>query len=328
MRKRALITGVSGQDGIYLTQELLQLGYIVAGASRSARGCLDKFRSFGFTPPSEVFEGEINDDRYLTRMLNDFHPDVIFHFSGQSSVRVSLQSPTATWASIAEATEKLLYYVARTVPTARILNAASSECFGPRSDVVSSSDKFKPTNPYSEAKVHSIEAARRYRREKGLYVANAFLFPHESHMRDYRFLVGRILGAARSFYTQSPTQDLDYITELTGQRDIGLAREYVRGVRLLTELDRPADCVIGTGVTLSLQRHMTALVAGLGLCLPTSVDVADELDPGKPMSSNCAADVAEMLMVLSWQPPTTGLEAMSSIGRDYLRWLSFLPENN
>jgi len=327
MTKRALITGVSGQDGMYLTQELLQLGYTVAGATRTQRGCLDKFRSFFFTPPTVIFEGEINDDDYLVRMLNDFHPDLIYHFSGQSSVRVSQQAPAATWASIAESTDKLLYYVIRSVPTARIVNAASSECFGPRSDVVSSSDELKPTNPYAEAKVHAIETARRYRREQGLYVSNAFLFPHESHMRDSRFLVGRILEAARAFHTQGTMPDLDYITELSGQRDIGLAGEYVQGIRILAELDRPADCVIGTGVTLSLRRQMMALVASLELNLPSPLAESYGVVSGKPMPSNCAVDVTEMQEILSWRPRTTGLEVMSSIARDYLRRKSTLSKH-
>lgn len=321
MTARALITGISGQDGIYLTEVLSRSGYIVAGTTRDERACLNKFSTFGFKFPSKIFEGEINNEIFLTQVLRDFHPDLIFHLSGQSSVRVSLQNPDTTWLSIAESTEKLLYHVSHIVPMARIVHAASSECFGPRSDIASSSDELRPTNPYSEAKAYAVATARQYRRIHGLYVANAFLFPHESYMRDPRFLVGRIIEAARAFHIHGITPDLNYIADLSGQRDIGLAGEHMQGLRLMAELDRAVDCVIGTGITQSLQLQMKALVTNLGLDLAPKLNEPNELESFESCPSNCSASVLEMTKVISWHPNTSGSDVMFAIGRDYLRWL-------
>jgi len=330
MQQRAIITGISGQDGSFITQHLLQCGYDVAGITRNRASCLHKLRRFGLPAPPVLFQGDLSEDRLLRSVLYYYKPDVIFHFSGQSSVRDSIDNPSVTWSSIAECTEKLYYYILRLLPSARVVNAVSSECFGPRNGVVSSSDKLNPTSPYAKAKAYSVMATRFYRRKHGMHLSNAFLFPHESHIRDSRFLLGRLLEAALHYHLEGKVTDLSFLNTVTGQRDIGLASEYVHGLRRLAELDRPCDCVLGTGETLPLKKSMEQLVLKLGikkLLLPYRTERFDSnIITSAP--SNCSASVSEMERVLSWKPLIKGDMVIDFIASEFNIWLRSLPLNS
>lgn len=319
---RVLITGVSGQDGIHLTEKLLASGHEVFGQTRNGSNYKKKCFHFGVEAQISIVEGDLSDEKFIASILNNIRPDIVYHLSGQSSVVSSYQYPDETWNSIAGVTELVLFYIKKYLPNARLINSASSECFGSSQDVQSSSSIMIPLSPYAEAKIHSVELVRKYNKNLSLDSHNVFLFPHESFLRDERFLVGRVLNLAKKYYLNGSYPDFTFVKELSGQRDVGLASEYMLAMKMLGEADVASDCVLGTGVSTNLFELINELVVTLGF---DSVSTDLTSNHKSRIASNCIADVAETKKVLSWTPSVIGKDVMKSIGNSYLSWVKSYP---
>jgi GDPmannose 4,6-dehydratase len=319
---RVLITGISGQDGILLSNIMAASGFKVFGQTRNESNYKKNCLLFRIETQIDIVEGDLSDEKFTASILNTLRPDIIFHISGMSSVSSSFQYPDEAWSSIAGVTEILLFYIKKHLPNARLINFASSECFGMSQGVQSSSSIMSGLSPYAEAKIHSVESVKKYRKNFSLDAHNVFLFPHESHLRDERFLVGRVLNLVKKYYRDGSYPDFTFVKELTGQRDIGLAAEFMLAVKILGVANVPCDCVIGTGFLTNLSELINELVVTLGFEFVITDLTGNHRSR---ISSNCMADVAETKKALGWTPSVLGNDVMKSIGNCYLSLVKSYP---
>lgn len=319
MIRRAFITGASGQDGLYLTQYLRSLGIEVFGGTRDSRFLIEKAKRFHFDLPNQIVDVDLLNDSAKRIIFDDCNPDVIFHLSGQSSVKEAEKNPKEASESIVNATERLFHYANVTRSKASIVNVASSECFGTIKAVVDSSQKLNPESAYASAKAHTVELARVFRKKYGADISNVFVFPHESHVRDDRFLVGRILKEVAVSEKEDVINKLSFLSGIDGLRDIGLACEYSKGYLMVATQGRPLDTVLGTGQLnrlSALMQHLMYSLIGFD-DLKREFDASVDIEASGP--SNCAASVEEQLSKLGWSPGFKGKEVMEKIAQDYFR---------
>lgn len=248
----ALVIGASGQDGPFLLGAARGAGLRALGTSRNERDGL-----IGLDPC---------DAGAVAALLDRLQPSRIFLLSGQSSVRLSYQCPEETFRSHTLPMLACGEWMRTRHSAARLVYAASGECFGPRKDAdpARESDRFAPVNPYGVAKAAAAEMARRYRQDFGLHVANAFLFNHESARRSQNFVFGKLiagLGAIREGRTREPVR----LGDLSARRDWGWAPDYAAGMLAMSDLEAPHDLVLATGKTVALADAVDAVAAAFGL---------------------------------------------------------------
>jgi GDPmannose 4,6-dehydratase len=250
---RALITGITGQDGSYLAEFLLAKGYEVHGTVRRS-SCLNTSRidhlyaSPHTVPAPKLFlhHADLLDAGSLSTVLATVQPDEIYHLGAQTHVAVSYHEPEYTMQVGALGTLRLLDGIRRVCPKARTYNASSSEMFGSTFPMQSEQSLFNPVSPYGVAKVAAHELCRVYRESYGLWIANGILFNHEGDGRRGETFVTRkiTLAAAR---IKMGLQDKLYLGNLDAKRDWGYAPEYVEAMYLMLQQDAWDDFVIATG---------------------------------------------------------------------------------
>ncbi len=247
--KKALITGVTGQDGSYLAELLVEKGYKVYGLVRRAstfntqridelidRVCPERF---------EWLRADLTDSESLLRVLREVVPDEIYHLAAQSHVRVSFEIPVYTFDAGATGTLRLLEAIRTLGLESRIYNACSSEMFGAAPPPQSESTPFMPQSPYAIAKVAAYHMGRLYREAYGMYIANGILFNHESPRRGETFVTRKVTRAVARI-THGLQQDI-VLGNLDAYRDWGYAPEYVEAMWRMLQTDTPDDFVIATG---------------------------------------------------------------------------------
>lgn len=236
----ALITGITGQDGFYLAEQLAALGTEVWGVTRS--GTLPP--ELGFVQPAPA--ADVRDQVALERALRTARPDEVYHLAARSSVGDSWEDPATTGDVTGLGTVRLLEAVRRARPEARVLIPSSSEIFGePQHAPQDERTPIQPVSPYGAAKAYAHQLARIYRRRHGLYVAVAILYNHESPRRPASFVARKITrGAVAIARGEQSTLALG---NLDAQRDWGYAPDYTRAMRLLLALPEPDEVVIATG---------------------------------------------------------------------------------
>ena len=274
--KTALICGVSGQDGAYLSQLLLEKGYRVHGASRDAQ--VSGFRNLerlGIRDRVHLESVTITDFRSVLQALMRIRPDEVYNLAGQSSVGLSFEQPVETLESISIGVLNLLEAIRFTALPIRFYNAGSSECFGDVGDAAASeTSPFRPRSPYAVAKAAAFWEVANYREAYSLFACTGVLFNHESPLRPERFVTRKIVAAACRIARGSGERLR--LGDLAIQRDWGWAPEYVTAMWLMLQRDRPEDYVIATGETYPLERFVELAFAGLGLDWREHV----ESDPG------------------------------------------------
>lgn len=250
--KRALICGVSGQDGGYLAEFLLAKGYQVFGTSRDAQ--TTTFRNLDILNIRASVSCESmapNDFRSVLQVLSKVEPDEIYNLSGQSSVGLSFEQPVETMESIAVGTLNLLEGIRFLKIPARLYNAGSSECFGNTGTLAADENTpFRPRSPYAVAKATAHWHVANYREAYGIRACTGILSNHESPLRPERFVTQKIVSAACRIAHGS--KEKLHLGDISIHRDWGWAPEYVESMWMMLQRDEPEDYVISTGETRSL----------------------------------------------------------------------------
>jgi GDPmannose 4,6-dehydratase len=263
--KKALVTGISGQDGSYLAKLLLQKGYQVCGTSRDAQ--ISSFRNLdrvGIRGDVELASVALNDFRSVLHVLFKVRPDEIYNLAGQSSVSLSFEQPMETQDSIYLGTLNLLEAVRFTGTGIKLYNASSSECFGDLGGQAATEETaFRPRSPYAVAKSAAFWQVANYREAYNLFACSGILFNHESPLRPERFVTQKIVRSACRIaagrQNKLPLGNIDI------QRDWGWAPEYVEAIYLMLQQESPDDFVIATGQTRKLQDFVAAAFETVGL---------------------------------------------------------------
>lgn len=263
--KRALICGVSGQDGAYLAQLLLNKGYEVWGTSRDAQVAgFGNLVFLGIKHQVKLLSMAPNDFRSVLTALVRSEPDEIYHLAGQSSVGLSFEQPAETLESITLGTLNLLEAIRFMNKPIRFYHAGSSECFGDHGNEVATEEtSFRPRSPYGVAKASAHWLVANYREAYGLYACNGILFNHESSLRPERFVTKKIISAACRI-ARGSSEKLT-LGRLDIVRDWGWAPEYVDAMWRMMQQDAADDYIISTGEANSLQDFVAEAFAVLGL---------------------------------------------------------------
>lgn len=263
--KKALICGVSGQDGAYISKLLLDKGYEVFGGSRDAS--TNSFRNLhrlGLRDAVQTVSINISDFRSTLQTINKIRPDEIYNLSGQSSVGLSFEQPVETFESIGIGTLNLLEAIRFSGLGVRLYNSGSSECFGEASGHPANEETpFKPRSPYAIAKATAHWQVANYREAYQLYACTGILFNHESPLRPDRFVTKKIISAACRIHRGS--DEKLYLGNIDIQRDWGWAPDYVEAMWLMLQQDAPEDFVIATGITHPLSYYIELVFSQLGL---------------------------------------------------------------
>ncbi len=275
--KTALIIGVSGQDGAYLSKLLLEKGYRIVGTSRDAQVSpfANLFR-LGIRSSVVTESMALNDFRSVIHILKKVKPDEIYNLAGQSSVGLSFDQPVETFESISIGTLNLLEGLRFLELPARLYNAGSSECFGnANGQRADETTPFRPRSPYAAAKSAAFFAVANYREAYGLFACSGILFNHESPLRPERFVTKKIVKAACRI-ARGEGQKLS-LGNIDIERDWGWAPEYVEAMWRMLQQAIPDDYVIASGMTKKLEDFVQAVFSQLGLNWQEHVECNPEL---------------------------------------------------
>ncbi len=263
--RRALICGVSGQDGAYLARHLLSKGYEVVGTSRDAQ--MSSFRNLkwlGIDGRVQVESMAVTDFRSVFQVLLKTGADEVYNLAGQSSVGLSFQQPVETLESIALGTLNLLEAIRLVERPIRFYNAGSSECFGDTHGVAATEETpFRPRSPYAVAKSAAFWEVSNYREAYGLFACSGILYNHESPLRPERFVTRKVVAAACRIADGS--KEKLHLGDVSIERDWGWAPEYVEAMWMMLQAPEPADYVIATGEVHSLENFVDRAFRAVGL---------------------------------------------------------------
>jgi GDPmannose 4,6-dehydratase len=261
MAKKALITGITGQDGSYLAELLLQKGYEVHGIIRRSSSFnterLDGIYRDRHEKGAKIFLhfGDLSDPSSMIKILGETQPDEIYNLAAQSHVRVSFDIPEFTGDVTGLGTVRLLDAMREVTPKARFYQASSSEMYGLVQEVPQKeTTPFYPRSPYAVAKVYSYWITVNYRESYGLHASNGILFNHESPRRGETFVTRKITRAVARIH--AGLQEKLFLGNLESKRDWGYAPEYVEGMWRMLQQEKPDDYVLATGETHSVQEFV------------------------------------------------------------------------
>jgi GDPmannose 4,6-dehydratase len=263
--KRALICGISGQDGAYLAQLLLEKGYQVSGTSRDAAvNPFSNLQRLGVRERVQLVSMDFGDFRSVLQVLDHTVPDEIYSLTGPSSVALSFEQPIEAFESITVGTLNLLEAIRIMARPARLYNACTSECFGDTGpNTANERSPFHPCSPYATAKAAAYWAVANYRDAYSLWACSGILFNHESPLRPERFVTRKVVAAACRIARGSDERLA--LGTLSIVRDWGWAPEYVEAMWRLLQQDSPRDYVVATGKPCSLEDFVQAAFAAFDL---------------------------------------------------------------
>jgi GDPmannose 4,6-dehydratase len=267
--KRALITGITGQDGSYLAELLLSKGYEVHGLIRRSSSFntsrIDHLYVDPHDPAAKLFlhYGDLSDGSRLVTLLSEIRPDEVYNLAAQSHVRVSFDEPEHTTDTTGTGTVRLLEAVRMSGIHCRFYQASSSEMFGATPPPQNEETPFYPRSPYGAAKVYSYWITKNYREAYGMFAVNGILFNHESPRRGETFVTRKITRAVAAI--AAGKQDHVYLGNLDSVRDWGYAAEYVEGMWRMLQADQPDDFVLATGGSFTVRDFVESSFAHAGL---------------------------------------------------------------
>lgn len=303
--KRALITGITGQDGSYLAELLLFKGYEVHGIIRRSSSFNTHRLDHIYVDPHMkgaqllLHYGDLSDATQLTSIIYNVRPDEVYHLGAQSHVRVSFDVPEYTSDITGIGTIRILEAIRHSRIKCRFYQASSSEMFGAARPPQNENTPFEPRSPYAVSKVYSYWITKNYRDGYGMFACNGILFNHESPRRGETFVTRKITRAVANIL--AGRQDKLFLGNLKARRDWGYAPEYVYCQWLMLQQDKPNDFVIGTGESHSVGEFVKEAFAYASLdwkkyvkidpkyCRPTEVDFLQ-------------ADIKKAKRILKWQP--------------------------
>jgi len=303
--RRALITGITGQDGSYLTDLLLNKGYHVIGMKRRtsliSTDRIDHVLTGTENHPNlDLIYGNMIDAGSLHRILMEHKPDEIYNLAAQSHVRVSFETPTETSEIVGMGTLKLLEAVRNVCPDTKFYQASSSEMFGDNPEHPQSETTcLTPASPYACAKVFAHNIVRNYRESYGLHASSGILFNHESPRRGETFVTRKITMAAAKI--KLGLQDKLYLGNLDAKRDWGFAGDYVEAMWLMLQQENPDDYVIATGETHTVKEFLQCVFDHAGLDVSKHVSIDSRLFRPHEVPI-LLGDATKAKKVLDWEP--------------------------
>jgi len=303
--KKALVTGVTGQDGSYLAELLLAKGYQVWGLMRRSSsfhtGRIDHlYKDPHEHPRLKLVYGDLTDGGNLSTIMNEIKPDEVYNLGAQSHVRVSFDMPIYTVNTDALGTLRLLEAVRSNKNRPRFYQASSSEMFGKAAEIPQTEKTpFYPRSPYGCAKVYSFWQTVNYREAYGLFACNGILFNHESPRRGETFVTRKITQAATRI--KLDLQDKLYLGNLDAKRDWGYAGDYVEAMWLMLHQDNPDDYVVATGESHSVKEFVEEVFGYLGLDWREYVEI-DKRYLRPTEVDYLKGDASKAKRVLGWEP--------------------------
>jgi GDPmannose 4,6-dehydratase len=305
VKKRALITGITGQDGSYLAELLLAKGYEVYGIiRRSSSFNTARIEDIYQDPHDPAYRlnlvyGDLNDASSLNRILRSSRPDEIYNLGAQSHVRVSFDVPEYTAEITGVGTVRLLEAIRESGIQPRFYQASSSELFGASPPPQSETTPFHPRSPYAAAKLYAYWITVNYREAYGMFACNGILFNHESPRRGETFVTRKITRAAARI--KLGRQDKLFLGNLDAKRDWGFAGDYVEAMWRMLQTDKAEDYVIATGESHSVREFLDVVFGHLGLKWEKHV----EIDPRyfRPSEvDELRGDMSKARRQLGWEP--------------------------
>ena len=303
--KKALITGITGQDGSYLAELLLSKGYEVHGVIRRSSlpntGRIDHLLSNPEIADVTLFlhYGDLSDSSRLVSLVTRIGPDEVYNLAAQSHVRVSFDEPELTGETTGLGSVKLLEAIRITGSSARFYQASSSEMFGASPPPQNEETPFYPRSPYGAAKVYSYWITKNYRESYGIFATNGILFNHESPRRGETFVTRKITKAVARI--EAGLQDKLFLGNLDAVRDWGYAPEYVNAMWMMLQADEPDDFVVATGTRYSVKDFAGLAFGHAGLDWEKYVDFDERyLRPAEVDS--LVGDSAKVSRITSWVP--------------------------
>jgi len=306
MTKKALITGITGQDGSYLAEFLLEKGYEVHGLIRRSSsfntGRINHLYSDPHEPQARLrlYYADLTDGARLRELLAQIKPDDVYHLGAQSHVRVSFDEPVYTAQVDAIGTVRLLEAVRDTGLQVRFYQASSSEMFGQAAEVPQKeTTAFHPRSPYACAKVYSFYQTINYRESYNMFCCNGMLFNHESPRRGETFVTRKITRSATRI--KEGLQEKLYLGNLEARRDWGFAGDYVEAMWLMLQQDRPDDYVIATGQMHSVREFLELAFDRVQLNYTKYVEIDPRYCRPAEVDVLCG-DASKARQVLGWEP--------------------------
>jgi GDPmannose 4,6-dehydratase len=315
--KKALITGITGQDGSYLTELLLDQNYEVHGAVRRTSS-LERSRLAHLYADKDVYNqrlflhyADLDDPTTLRRVLTKVAPQEVYHLAGQSHVGLSFDIPETTCEFTAMGTLRLLEILRDLPEPPRFFHAASSEIFGrPAQHPQTESTPMAPVSPYACAKAFAAQIVRVYRDAHGLFAVNGILYNHESPRRGENFVTKKICRGAAAI--KAGYETMLKLGDTSAQRDWGHARDYVHGMWLSLQNDTADDYIFSTGILHSVQDVLEIAFSSVGLKWQNHVIKDPQfLRPSEPVS--LVGDPSKAKQVLGWSPEISFDELISEM---------------
>jgi GDPmannose 4,6-dehydratase len=303
--KKALVTGITGQDGSYLAELLLSKGYEVHGLVRRSSTFNTRRIDHLYVDPHEagarffLHYGDLSDSGQLSHLIYNVQPEEIYHLAAQSHVRVSFDMPEFTGDVTGLGVTRLLEAIRRSGIKTRFYQASSSELFGDSPPPQNERTPLRPRSPYAAAKLYGYWMVRNYREAYGLFAANGILFNHESPRRGETFVTRKITRAVARI--KLGLQDKLYLGNLDAKRDWGYAPDFVEAMWLMLQQDSPEDFVIATGEAHSVREFLEEAFAHMNLSWRDHV----EIDPRyfRPTEVDfLLGDAGKAKRILGWQP--------------------------
>jgi GDPmannose 4,6-dehydratase len=297
--KKALICGVSGQDGAYLSKLLLEKGYKVYGGSRDAQtSTFSNLEKLKIKDSISLLSINLHDFRSVLHAIKKVMPDEIYNLAGQTSVGLSFEQPVETFDSIILGTINLLESIRFSEQNIKLYSAGSSECFGDTKEQKANEETpFKPRSPYAVAKATSFWQVANYREAYKLFACTGILFNHESPLRGNRFVTKKIISTACSIYNGSSEKLI--LGNIDIERDWGWAPDYVEAMWKMLQLDAPQDFVIATGQTNSLKEFIKTTFNCLNLNWEEHVIINQDLFRPTDLMQN-HANPNKASLILKW----------------------------
>jgi GDPmannose 4,6-dehydratase len=306
--KKAFVTGITGQDGSYLAQLLLDKGYEVHGLIRRSSTFntdrIDHLYRDSHEPDAKLFlhYGDLSVSGQLMDLLAAINPDEIYHLGAQSHVRVSFDMPEYTGDITGLGTLRILESIRKTGIKTKFYQASSSEMFGAAPPPQNENTPFQPRSPYAAAKVYAYHIVQNYRDAYGIFATNGILFNHESPRRGETFVTRKITRAATQI--KLGIRDRLYLGNLEAKRDWGFAGDFVEAMWLMLQQEKPDDYVIATGETHSVREFAEKVFAKLDLDYARHVVI----DPRYFRPTEVVVllgDASRARETLNWQPKVT-----------------------
>ena len=316
MHRKALITGITGQDGSYLAEFLLSKGYEVHGIIRSAnQSRIERLCRDESIMDKKLFlhNGDLDNASRLFDIIQSVLPDEVYNLGGQSHVRTSFDVPEYTGNVSGLAVTRLLEAIRKTGKDCRFFQASSSELFGSTPPPQSETSPFHPLNPYGIAKLYGYWSAINYREAYGLYVSNGILFNHESPRRSEDFVTRKITRAVARVVAGK--QEKLLLGNLEARKDWGFAPDFVECAWMILQQEKADDFVIGTGESHSLKDFLSGAFGYVGLDWKKHVEIDSRLFRPAEVS-DILADTTKARRVLGWSPKVS-FEELIMIMMDY-----------